>query len=1005
MLAALAPAVAQVPAADTTIFPVITDNLPMVGVTTSYNHTEADVTSDPTKALPLFAPYDDQSVPAFWDFLISEQQQARIPLIMLMTSGLPAPLGGVPITNKVGSNPYYIPQYLNALSRAGAADTVKFGCCPLGVGSTYHIVYNVPSGTPVDFANEDSWENVWWKYEIGPWFANIPKKNWFLLKGGVPIEFWGLGQTGTGAYTNQQGNISRFFTYLDNKLMTTYGVHATFIICDTATNYDTTLASHPRFLGLNPWFTNSGYGFLNYNGVVTGTMVPGFNNGSLIISRKGAAGTGANGDTLKAGLDTAVSLKADLASLEGWVDIGEGCASWLCSTQSATAQTANWDYPSQYVNILRSYTDLRTATLRLEAENCDKYNAPGSTGGIYRRSPSTLGISALSGSGWAVTNTTAGEWLEWDGVVFSPGNYKFPIRYASTASHTVQLSIDGTALTSVSLPSTGSMTTYANAYAGTKTLTKGIHTIKLSFVDGGVNLDWLFVKKYDSLVTLKSSLTNCYVTAALGGNQTDSKAVISNQTIAGPWENFTADDLSGGTLTSGDSINLQTHNGSYLTAQNGGGTSNPQTNRRSPGTWEGFTIVKTSGSGAIASGDTVALRTSSGTNYLTVKSDGTLDGSATTIGAAQTFTIGLSQLGSVPADPSNFTAAGASGSSIGLSWTNNATGQTGFMIQRSTDGGNNYSPLAYVGPTATSYTDSGLSGYATFTYRVAAMNPSANSNFVIATGTSLAGIPATPLGLSAMTAPTFTSAPAVLSWSPVTGATSYLVKRSTTSGGPYTTVGTPTTTTYTDSTVVNGTTYYYVVAASNSFGASGNSSQVVAKANPFTQVDIGTGTGSGSYSGGIYTLTGSGGDITNAADRLHFAYIPLNGDGTVVAHLATLTTSNGWTKSGVMIRETLTDSSANALMSITGSNGSNFQYRLTTSGTTNFNTRISGIVAPQWVMLVRSGNLITGYFSADGTTWTQAVGQTFTMASAVYVGLAESQVSTATFDYVRMTSK
>jgi hypothetical protein len=33
------------------------------------------------------------------------------------------------------------------------------------------------------------------------------------------------------------------------------------------------------------------------------------------------------------------------------------------------------------------------------------------------------------------------------------------------------------------------------------------------------------------------------------------------------------------------------------------------------------------------------------------------------------------------------------------------------------------------------------------------------------------------------------------------------------------------------------------------------------------------------------------------------------------------------------------------------------------------------------------------------------VGQTFTMASAVYVGLAESQVSTATFDYLRMTSK
>jgi hypothetical protein len=68
-----------------------------------------------------------------------------------------------------------------------------------------------------------------------------------------------------------------------------------------------------------------------------------------------------------------------------------------------------------------------------------------------------------------------------------------------------------------------------------------------------------------------------------------------------------------------------------------------------------------------------------------------------------------------------------------------------------------------------------------------------------------------------------------LSWTAVTGATGYNVKRSTTAGGPYTTIATKVTDTkYVDNTVTNGTTCYYVVTAVTADGESSNSNEASA---------------------------------------------------------------------------------------------------------------------------------------------------------------------------------
>jgi len=76
-----------------------------------------------------------------------------------------------------------------------------------------------------------------------------------------------------------------------------------------------------------------------------------------------------------------------------------------------------------------------------------------------------------------------------------------------------------------------------------------------------------------------------------------------------------------------------------------------------------------------------------------------------------------------------------------------------------------------------------------------------------------------------------------LAWSAAAGATRYVVKRSTTAGGPYTVVSSSVWgTQYTDVGLINGTTYYYVVSATNVLGESADSPE--ASATPKLPSDL-----------------------------------------------------------------------------------------------------------------------------------------------------------------------
>lgn len=92
-------------------------------------------------------------------------------------------------------------------------------------------------------------------------------------------------------------------------------------------------------------------------------------------------------------------------------------------------------------------------------------------------------------------------------------------------------------------------------------------------------------------------------------------------------------------------------------------------------------------------------------------------------------------------------------------------------------------------------------------------------------GGSTAVTPAVPTALQAAAG----NAQVSLTWNAAANASTYLIKRSTTSGGPYTTIATNAATTYTDLAVTNDTTYYYVVQARSVSGnLSADSAQVSA---------------------------------------------------------------------------------------------------------------------------------------------------------------------------------
>jgi len=336
----------------------------------------------------------------------------------------------------------------------------------------------------------------------------------------------------------------------------------------------------------------------------------------------------------------------------------------------------------------------------------------------------------------------------------------------------------------------------------------------------------------------------------------------------------------------------------------------------------------------------------------------------------------------VPATPTGV-AQTPGDSQVALTWSA-ASGATSYNVLRSTTSGSGYSTITSVSSPTTAYTDTGLTDGTTYYYVIQGVNATGNSaNSSQVTSAPLAAV--TGLGATAG------NNSVALTWSAASGATSYTVKRSTTSGAETTLVTGVTAAAYTDSTALNGSTYYYIVQGVNATGTGGNSSEVNS-----------TPTGPQAPTG--LTATGGSGQITlswtagTGATSYNVKRSTTSGSGYVTLTASGAQTTTAFTDTGTAPGTTYfyvvssvngVGESANSAQASAAPNAAGaavyepFNYSSITAGTTHTGTGETG----NWA---GSASIVTGLTYSGLTTANSAISENAQNAS---IGLSSSITS------------
>lgn len=432
----------------------------------------------------------------WWENMVEEVDYAGLDYIALLSRGTTP--GKV---DRGAGDPNHIPVLIEAMNTR-AVNSFKlaiFDDCPNSwtSGMNYDLYPNASTDVLFDCGDPNNYKYIW-DYNLKIAIEKIPDERRYKIDGRMVIIFWTVKDTWM---TNINGNLAKILEHIRTQCYATYGFYPYFIINRNWFDREPTLQNSTLVDAVHNWFSsanNYSYTLQSWTDIKTrqvrktGCCVPGFSTIDDVDGRPfldPTMGTTDKGLRLKTGLNNTVKAGASVTLVEGFTDAAEFAALWRSTDDG---QYKYYEYPNQRLNILRSYSrNPYPVSYKIEAEACDDYLdlTTGNSGGMYLEM-GNLDIAKCSDlrSGWNVTGTQAGEWLQWRDLPLLTST-KFQLRYKSTAQSSISFTVDETALTTIPLPSTNGVWTTIDAGTYT-TSSNSLHTVRLNIVSGSPDINY-----------------------------------------------------------------------------------------------------------------------------------------------------------------------------------------------------------------------------------------------------------------------------------------------------------------------------------------------------------------------------------------------------------------------------------------------------------------------------------------------------------------------------------